>query len=136
MILSDFHLFDRLYGIDDIDVQRVDYLLNKMELSSKISFVDGRFDNLHLSTGQKKRLALVMALMEDKKIYILDEWAADQDPDFREYFYHTILPELKSEGKTVIAVTHDEKYFDVADRIIKIEEGKIVEDENLKPLNN
>lgn len=125
MILSDFHLFDRLYGVDNIDINRVNLLLNKMGLSDKITYEDGRFSNINLSTGQRKRLALVMALMEDKPLYILDEWAADQDPEFREYFYNTILPELKAEGKTVVAVTHDEKYFNCADRIIKIAEGKI-----------
>lgn len=126
MILTDFHLFDRLYGLDDIDFDRLNTLLAKMDLSKKISYENGRFSNINLSTGQRKRLALVMVLMEDKPIYILDEWAADQDPQFREYFYLTILPELKIQGKTVIAVTHDEKYFDCADRVIKIEEGKIV----------
>ena len=126
MILSDFHLFDRLYGVDNIDMNRVNLLLNKMGLSDKITYDNGRFSNINLSTGQRKRLALVMALMEDKPLYILDEWAADQDPEFREYFYHTILPELKAEGKTVVAVTHDEKYFDCADHIIKISEGKVI----------
>lgn len=126
MILTDFHLFDRLYGIEAIDVERVNHLLKVMGLEKKITYENGKFSNINLSTGQRKRLALVMALMEDKPVYILDEWAADQDPEFREYFYLTILPELKAQGKTVLAVTHDEKYFYRADRVIKIEEGMIV----------
>lgn len=125
MVLSDFHLFDRMYGIDNIDLDRLNHLLQEMDLIKKITYKNGRFSNINLSTGQRKRLALVMALMENKPIYVLDEWAADQDPEFREYFYMSILPELKAEGKTVIAVTHDEKYFHCADRIIKIEDGQI-----------
>jgi putative ATP-binding cassette transporter len=126
MILSDFHLFDRLYGIENFDMDRLTMLMDKMDLSKKVTFENGSFNNINLSTGQRKRLALVMMLMEDKEIYVLDEWAADQDPQFREYFYRTILPELKEEGKTIIAVTHDEKYFDCADKLILIQEGKIL----------
>jgi len=76
-----------------------------------------------LSTGQKKRLALLVAYLEDRPIYIFDEWAADQDPEFRLFFYDTILPELKERGKCVIAITHDDRYFNVADKIIKMDMG-------------
>lgn len=78
------------------------------------------------SKGQSKRMSLILALMECKPILILDEWAADQDPEFRKYFYEEIIPFLKSKGKTIVAVSHDDKYFKVADRIIKFEEGKVV----------
>ncbi len=126
IILSDFHLFDSFYGLENIDIERLNKLLNQMGLSDKIDYKDNKFTNINLSTGQRKRLALVMSLMEDKQIYILDEWAADQDPSFREYFYMTILPELKEQGKTIIAVTHDDHYFDIADRVVKMDEGKLL----------
>ncbi|RKZ40912.1 MAG: hypothetical protein DRR00_32115, partial [Candidatus Parabeggiatoa sp. nov. 3] len=79
-----------------------------------------------LSTGQKKRLAFITAILEDKPIYVFDELAADQDPAFRQYFYEVVLQELKQQGKTIIAVTHDDKYFHVADRVLKMEYGQIV----------
>ncbi|QIH33423.1 ATP-binding cassette domain-containing protein [Sphingobacterium sp. DR205] len=82
------------------------------------------------SKGQEKRVLLILALLENKQFLVLDEWAADQDPQFRKYFYEVIVPLLKSKGKTVIAVSHDDKYFDVADRIVKFEEGKIAQDLN------
>ena len=87
----------------------------------------GKFTNTDLSTGQRKRLAYIAAILEDKPIYVFDEWAADQDPAFRKLFYEKFLNDLRSIGKTIIAVTHDDKYFDKADKIIKMEEGKIIE---------
>ncbi|MRX41222.1 cyclic peptide export ABC transporter [Flavobacterium sp. LC2016-23] len=87
----------------------------------------------NLSKGQQKRLALIYALLEEKEIIILDEWAAEQDPGFRKYFYEEILPKLKEQGKTIIAITHDDEYFDRATRVIKFNFGKIVSDKNSIP---
>lgn len=124
-VFTDFHLFDRFYGLSEIDETTVTDLLKLMQLDQKVQFLDDRFDTLELSTGQRKRLALLAAIMEDKPIYIFDEWAADQDPHFREYFYRNLLPAFKTQGKTVIAVTHDDHYFDAADRVIKMEYGQV-----------
>ena len=96
-----------------------------MGLSGKVFFEDGRFNELALSTGQRKRLALIAALLEDRPVYIFDEWAAEQDVLFREEFYKRILPELKKKGKTIIAVTHDERYWHIADRVVKMDLGSI-----------
>ncbi|KPA11570.1 peptide ABC transporter ATP-binding protein [Candidatus Magnetomorum sp. HK-1] len=126
-ILSDFHLFDRFYGfIDDVDQNEVKSLLKIMELDQKITIENNRFSTLDLSTGQRKRLAMLVAIMEDKPIYVFDEWAADQSPRFREFFYHYLLPSLRKKGKTVIAVTHDDQYFNVADRILKLDYGRLI----------
>lgn len=125
-IFTDFHLFERLYGIEDVDYRRVDELLKTMGLSKKTTFKNNGFSNTDLSTGQKKRLAYIASVLEDKQIYIFDEWAADQDPEFRQYFYEILLKDLKSKGKTVIAVSHDDRYFFAADKIIKIEYGRII----------
>ena len=92
-----------------------------------VTVSDGVFSTTKLSRGQRKRLALVTAYLEDRPIYLFDEWAADQDPMFRKIFYQRLLPELKSRGKTVVAVTHDDRYFAVADQVIKLEEGKVVQ---------
>ena len=85
-----------------------------------------RFTNRELSSGQRKRLALLVTLLEDRPILVFDEWAADQDPVFRKFFYEQILRDLKDEGKTIVAVTHDDKYYGVADRILKMEFGQLV----------
>jgi putative ATP-binding cassette transporter len=125
-VFTDFHLFDRLYGQDQIEQEQVDQLLAEMELDSKTRMADGRFTQLNLSTGQRKRLALIVALLGNKNVLVFDEWAADQDPSFRKHFYETILPHLKSEGRTIIAATHDDRYFHVADRVFKMEWGRFV----------
>jgi putative pyoverdin transport system ATP-binding/permease protein len=127
-VYSDFHLFDRLYGMECIDSARVSAVLDEMQLSEKTRFENGRFTDLNLSTGQRKRLALAVALMEDKPILVFDEWAADQDPHFRQYFYDVVLKRLKAEGKTVLAVTHDDRYWPAADRVLKMDYGVIVDD--------
>lgn len=125
-VFNDFHLFDRLYGLGEVDTNRLAELFKELELTGKTRVVEGEFETLDLSTGQRKRLALLVALLEDRPIYVFDEWAADQDPVFRKKFYHEIIPRLKGKGKTVIAVTHDDRYFSCADVVLRVEEGKLV----------
>lgn len=125
-IFVDFHLFERFYGKHELDDDKVDALLDQMGLSGTTDIIDKKITRRELSTGQRKRLALIVSILEDKAIFLFDEVAADQDPVFRKYFYETIIPNLKSEGKTVIAVTHDDKYFSVADRVLKMDYGKLV----------
>lgn len=125
-ILSDFHLFDRLYGLENVDEGRINELITQMALEKKTQFANGRFTNLELSTGQRKRLAMIVALLEDRPVYVFDEWAAEQDPEFRKYFYEDLLKEMKSKGKGVIAISHDDRYFANADRIVKMEYGETV----------
>jgi putative ATP-binding cassette transporter len=122
-IFSDFHLFDRLYGLEGVDPDVVRALIKRMELDEKVDFVNGRFTTLDLSTGQRKRLAMIVSLLEARPIYVFDEWAADQDVHFREIFYAEILPQLKREGRTVIAVTHDDKYWHLCDRRLVMDLG-------------
>jgi putative ATP-binding cassette transporter len=131
VVFSDYHLFDRLYGFEHVAPERVNELLRLMQIEDKTTFEAGRFTNLDLSSGQRKRLALVVALLEDRPILVLDEWAADQDPPFRKFFYEQILTDLKRQGKTIVAVTHDDRYFGVADHVVKMEYGQFVSYEPL-----
>jgi putative ATP-binding cassette transporter len=125
-VFSDYHLFDRLYGFPD-SPPRLAELLRTFEIDQKTGVIDGRFTALDLSAGQRKRLALAVALLEERPILVCDEWAADQDPEFRRYFYEDLVPRLKASGVTVIAATHDDRYFHVADRVLKMEDGRFVE---------
>ena len=124
-IFTDFFLFKRVLGDNGHDLDEIDALLRKFELTGKTNIVNGEVTNRNLSTGQRKRLALVLASLDQKPVYIFDEWAADQDPVFRRYFYHDILMELKRAGKTVLAVTHDDHYFHLADRVVEMDYGKM-----------
>lgn len=127
-VFTDFHLFPRAYGMEHADPAQVNALLARLDIADKVTFADGAFSTQALSTGQRKRLALVVALLEDRPILLLDEFAADQDADHREIFYNELLPELKREGKTVVAVTHDDRYWAVADRRIQLDLGRMARD--------
>lgn len=127
-VFADFHLFDRLYGLEAAEPARVEELIARMELTGKVRFHDGRFSTNSLSTGQRKRLAMIVALLEDRDIYLFDEWAADQDAHFREVFYNELLPELKQRGKTVLAVTHDDRFWECCDRRLSMDLGRLAGD--------
>ena len=127
VIFSDYHLFRRLYGVDAPAAARAHELLEFLGLQDKTRLIGDRFETLDLSMGQRKRLALMVTLLEDRPLMIFDEWAAEQDPGFRAKFYREVLPGLRSAGKTLVVITHDDRYFDVADRHLRIEEGVIVE---------
>lgn len=125
-VFTDFHLTTRLYGQSVVDERRIHQLLQQLGMTGKTGLNGDAFTSINLSTGQRKRLALLVALLEDKPVLVLDELAADQDPEFKKYFYTTLLPELKAQGRTIIAVTHDDRYFEFCDRKIKMENGLLV----------
>jgi len=125
-VFSDFYLFERLVGADALSVDKqAQTYLEKLQLGHKVSVQDGQLSTTALSQGQRKRLALLSAYLENRPIYLFDEWAADQDPMFREIFYTQLLPELQRRGKTILVISHDDHYFHIADRIIKLNYGKI-----------
>jgi len=125
-VFSDFYLFERLLGIGSADLapQVKDYLV-KLQLEHKVQIKDGVLSTTALSQGQRKRLALLTAYLENRPIYLFDEWASDQDPLFKEIFYQQLLPELKHRGKTVFVISHDDRYFYLADRVVKLDYGKL-----------
>jgi putative pyoverdin transport system ATP-binding/permease protein len=127
VVFSDFYLFDDLLGLDavNLDAQARDYLV-QLHLHHKVKIENGAFSTTALSQGQRKRLALLTAYLEDRPFYLFDEWASDQDPLFKDLFYTQLLSDLKSRGKTVLVITHDEKYFHLADRLLKLEDGKLL----------
>jgi len=131
-VFSDFYLFESLIGLEKtgLDGRAREYLA-QLHLDHKVKVKDGVFSTTALSQGQRKRLALLTAYLEDRPIFLFDEWASDQDPMFKELFYTQILPDLKARGKTVIAITHDDKYFEFADRLIKLDSGKLVFEKQL-----
>lgn len=123
-VLSDYHLFRRLYGLGTIDPIRADALLHDLEIAHKAAIRNGEFSTIDLSGGQRKRLALLVALLEDKPVLVLDEWAADQDPRFRKAFYERILPGLRRSDRIIVCVTHDDRYFGAGDRVLDMDEGR------------
>lgn len=132
-IFSDFYLFERFLGMSrpDLDRQARDYL-QQFHLERKVKVMNSTLSTTALSQGQRKRLALLTAYLEDRPIYLFDEWAADQDPLFRDIFYHQLLPDLKQRGKTILAISHDDRYFHLADRVIKLDYGKMEYDRQMR----
>jgi putative pyoverdin transport system ATP-binding/permease protein len=127
VVFSDFYLFERLLGANqsvDLDEHAQTYL-KKLQLDHKVSIDQGQFSTTALSQGQRKRLTLLTAYLENRPIYLFDEWAADQDPSFKQIFYSQFLPELKAQGKTIFVISHDDHYFHLADRLIKLDYGKV-----------
>jgi putative ATP-binding cassette transporter len=126
VVFSDFYLFDRILGINNIDFdkQAREYL-QQLQLDRKVKIENGKLSTTALSQGQRKRLALLTAYLENRSIYLFDEWASDQDPVFRDIFYKQILLNLKQQGKTVLVISHDDHYFHLADRVIKLDYGKV-----------
>jgi len=131
-VFVDFFLFDELLGMGDtsLDEKSHDYL-EKLQLSHKVTVKGGKLSTTQLSQGQRKRLTLMSAYLENRQFCVFDEWAADQDPEFKNVFYRIILPELRAQGKTVLIISHDEQYFDVADRYIKMNSGKVIVEDSL-----
>ncbi|HKV09541.1 MAG TPA: cyclic peptide export ABC transporter [Thermoanaerobaculia bacterium] len=138
VVFSDYFIFKTLYGIEasTLNAEARRYL-EKLHLEQKVRVEEGALSTIDLSQGQRKRLALLTAYLEDRPIYLFDEWAADQDPMFKKVFYYELLPELKSRGKTIFVISHDDHYFHVADRIIKLNYGQLEFDHrttNLSPV--
>jgi len=129
-VFYDFYLFERLFGVEakDVDGESQKYL-DLLQLNNKLEIRNGHLSTIELSQGQRKRVALLNAYLEDRPIYIFDEWAADQDPQFKRIFYYELVPDLKARGKTVIVISHDDRYYGLADRVIKLESGKIEYDQ-------
>ena len=125
-IFTDFCLFENLLNGDDPQrVQQAQEYLIHLQLDHKVRIEEGQLTTLALSTGQRKRLALLSAYLEDRPCYLFDEWAADQDPVFKQFFYNRILADLRERGKLVIVISHDDAYFGLADRLIRIENGML-----------
>lgn len=125
-VFSPYFLFEKLY---DIDVKNkagdIDMYLRLLNLDSKVKITNNKYGTINLSSGQRKRLALLQCYAEDSPIFLFDEWAADQDPEYKNFFYRTLLPQMKVSGKIIIAITHDNQYFDVADKVMKMEYGRL-----------
>jgi putative ATP-binding cassette transporter len=127
VVFSDYYLFKKMYGLSDYSQQEIDELLKMFRMQGKVSVEHGQFSNLSFSTGQRKRIALLVAILEKRPFLILDEWAADQDPEFRQEFYEHIVPMFREMGKGVIAISHDDQYYDTADHVLYMADGKPVE---------
>jgi putative ATP-binding cassette transporter len=129
VVFADGHLFPDFLGLRGDSIEsRACYGLERLGLAGRVSVRGSSFSTLDLSQGQRRRLALLGALLEDRPISIFDEWAANQDPSFKHMFYHTLLPELRAAGKALLIISHDENHFDIADRVLRLQDGRLIEE--------
>lgn len=124
-VFADYHLFEGLFGVSAERAQGATELLDALGLAHKVSVHDGAFSTTQLSTGQRKRLALLVAMLEDRPVVVFDEWAADQDPEYKEVFYRRVLPELARQGKAVVVISHDDRYYEAGDRCLELKDGRL-----------
>lgn len=134
-VFTNPYLFNKIYTPHVADRKNeIGNYLALLDLDHKVTVAGDVYSTIDLSVGQRKRLALLQCYLEDRPIYLFDEWAADQDPHYRHIFYRTLLPDMKKSGKIVLAITHDDHYFDVADRVLKMDRGKLATfEKNLWP---
>jgi putative ATP-binding cassette transporter len=131
VVFTDGHLFNALIGLDRLALdEQAKEALTRLELTGEVNVAAGVFSTTDLSQGQKKRLALLTLLLEDRPICVLDEWASNQDPRFKQVFYLEILPELRAKGKSLLVISHDEDYFHVADRVVRLDHGRLTDGED------
>lgn len=126
-VFNDFFLFKDLLGRRDTPAAVVTKWLDYFGISKKTKYVEGGFSTIELSTGQRKRLALIVGLLDKRPVLVLDEFGAEQDPEHRDQFYQLWLPYLQKMGLTIVIVSHDDAYFECADMIVRMDFGKIVE---------
>lgn len=129
VIPQDFHFFPKLSPREAIDLYAALFgvsasarnLLQRVELDDK---ADAMFDTL--SGGQKQKLGLALALVNDPKVCFLDEPTTGLDPRARRAIW-SVIRSLKAEGRTVFLTTHYlEEAQLLADRIAIINLGKII----------
>ena len=128
-VYADGYLFPDFNGIGtETTPARARAGLERLGLAAHVFVQGNSFSTVDLSQGQQRRLALLGAWLEERPICILDESAANQDLSFKRFFYYTLLPELRAAGKALLVISHDESYFDVADRVIRLQDGRLVDE--------
>ena len=130
-IFTQYHVFRQLYGLEGVSPEAADEVIEKVGLTGITEIRSDSISRIDLSAGQRRRLALAIALLEDRNVLVLDEFVADQDPEKREYFFRSLVPWLKAQGKTVVVSTHDLAWLDCADRVFTFDNGKM--SEQLRP---
>ncbi|MFV0349547.1 MAG: cyclic peptide export ABC transporter [Halodesulfovibrio sp.] len=136
VVPTDYHLFSRPLGLH-VTPERLQDVLATMRIQTKVHLTeDGKFSTLDLSAGQRKRLALACALLEERDVYLFDEVAADFDPVFRRFFYEELLPDITRRGGTVLAISHDDRFFHIADRVLTMQDGFFRNGEQAAAENN
>jgi putative ABC transport system ATP-binding protein len=133
-VFQDYHLFPRLTTLENIAVplilRRVPWseglararrVLKVVELEDKAELPPKR-----LSGGEQQRVAIARAIVAEPDLLILDEPTASLDGDTGRRILAFVRNQVLSERRAILVVTHDERIYDYASRIIRMEDGRIV----------
>jgi ABC-2 type transport system ATP-binding protein len=115
--------FARLYGLPDPDA-RARQLSDELELGEFFDRPTGK-----LSAGQKTRVALAKALVNDPEVLLLDEPTASLDPDTAAWIRDRIARHREEKGATVLLASHNMREVErLCDRVVFMRRGKVVAD--------
>ncbi|KTT67954.1 ATP-binding cassette domain-containing protein [Sphingomonas sanguinis] len=132
IVFCDFHIFDHVLDSAGnlAPTTSTQPRILELGLADVIEVRDGKLSRTEASAGQRKRIALLQLMLEDRDVLILDEAAADLDPEFKHYFYREMLSRFKAAGKTIILATHDAEYFACADRVVYMQDGRLIAEQS------
>jgi ABC-2 type transport system ATP-binding protein len=118
-----------LYGIANAD-ERIAYVAEHLQIEPLLDRPTGK-----LSAGQKTRVGLAKALLNAPELLLLDEPTASLDPDTADWIRHKLKEYARSRNATLLLASHNMAEVErLADRVILLQSGRIIEDETPKAL--
>ncbi|RKY38512.1 MAG: MacB family efflux pump subunit [Candidatus Omnitrophota bacterium] len=135
-VFQQFHLLNRMSALENVELPLIYTKHTKKEKTlpfEKLKVV-GLEDRAHhrpneLSGGQQQRVAIARALVNEPLLLLADEPTGNLDTRSGEEIIK-ILKNLNAQGKTIVVVTHDENIAHQAQRVIRMQDGKIISDES------
>ena len=133
-VFQDFHLFPRLTTAENVAIPLI---LKKKSwdeaMSEAIKYLhfvglDNRAD-LHptrLSGGEQQRVAIARAMVSQPDVLIMDEPTASLDGDTGRTIVNFVHSNLLNENRCILVVTHDNRIYEFADRIVYMEDGRLI----------
>jgi putative ABC transport system ATP-binding protein len=134
-----YHLVPVLTAFENVELPLLLTALGRRERREKVEqalALVGLADRMHhtpseLSGGQEQRVAIARALVADPPLLVADEPTGDLDRESAAHILGLLRSLVRDHGKTIVMVTHDAKAAAAADRILHLEKGQLLEQEEL-----
>ena len=133
-VFQDYHLFPRLTTAENVAIPLIlqkrkwDEALKEAEVDLEIVGLKDRaqLPPVKLSGGEQQRVAIARAIVSRPDILILDEPTASLDGDTGRNIVKFVREHILSDKRCIVIVTHDSRIYEFADRIMKMEDGKLM----------